>query len=153
MPDRSARPARPDRFTILSCGSLYSRKGFPYLLEACRLLRERGWKFDCVIVGEGPLRPELQRFVDRHQLGDCVRLVGALSHREVIHAYRQADLFALACITVRYGWSELFIDPVRLLEIGLAVPFRTFTDGSNVLVEAMAMEVPVVSTYVAGILS
>jgi len=152
VPDRPARPAAPERFTILSCGSLYPRKGFPYLIEACRILRERGRAFECVIVGEGPMRGELQRLIDRHRLRDCVRLTGALSQRDVIQAYREADLFALACITDRLGWQEIFTDPVRLMEVGLAIPFRTLTDGiPNVLVEAMAMEIPVVSTYVAGV--
>lgn len=151
-PDGAPRPARPEKFTIVSCGSLYPRKGFPYLLEACRLLRDRGWAFDCVIVGEGPMRAELQRFIDRHRLGDCVHLVGARPQREVIAHYREADLFALACITDHLGWQEIFTDPVRLLEVGFAIPFRPLTDGiPNVLVEAMAMEIPVVSTHVAGI--
>ncbi len=151
-PDRTSRPARPAKSTIVSCGSLYPRKGFPYLLEACRLLRDRGWALDCVIVGEGPMRAELQRLIDRHRLGDSVHLVGARSPRDVIAHYREADLFVLACMTDHLGWQEIFVDPVRLLEVGFAIPFRPLTDGiPNVLVEAMAMEVPVVSTYVAGI--
>lgn len=152
VPDRTGRPARSTKFTIVSCGSLYPRKGFPYLLAACRLLRDRGRAFDCVIVGEGPMRAELQRFIDRHQLGDCVHLVGALPQREVIRRYRDGDIFVLACMTDHLGWQEIFTDPVLLLEVGLAIPFRPLTDGiPNVLVEAMAMEIPVISTYVAGI--
>jgi hypothetical protein len=151
-PDSTGRPAHPDRFTIVSCGSLYPRKGFPHLLEACRLLRDRGWPVDCVILGEGPMRAELQRFIDRHGLGERVQLVGAVAPREVVHHYRQADLFVLACMTDYLGWRELFTDPVLLLEVGPAIPCRPLTDGiPNVLVEAMAMEIPVVSTYVAGI--
>ena len=50
------------------------------------------------------------------------------------------------------GWRDIVTDPVLCLEVGLAAPFRPLTDGiPNVLVEAMAMEVPVVSTFVAGI--
>lgn len=151
-PDEAPRPDHPGTFTIVSCGTLYPRKGYPYLLEACRILRGRGWSIDCVIVGEGPMRAELQRFIDRHELGDRVHLVGARAQQEVIDFYRQADLFVLACITDHLGWQEVFTDPVRLLEVGLAIPFRPITDGiPNVLVEAMAMEIPVVSTYLAGI--
>lgn len=152
VPRQTARAGSPGTFTLVSCGSLYPRKGFPYLLEACRLLRERGWALDCTIIGEGPMRSELQRFIERHQLGACVHLVGALPQREVIRHYREADLFVLACVTDHLGWEEIFTDPVLLLEVGLAIPFRPLTDGiPNVLVEAMAMEIPVVSTYVAGI--
>jgi glycosyltransferase involved in cell wall biosynthesis len=151
-PARITRSVNPAIFTIVSCGSLYPRKGFPYLLEACRLLRDRGWLLDCLIVGEGPMRGELQRFIDRHRLGERVRLVGAVAPREVVHYYRQADLFVLACMTDYLGWRELFTDRLLLLEVGPAIPFRPLTDGiPNVLVEAMAAEVPVVSTHVAGI--
>jgi len=142
----------PDRFRILSCGSLYPRKGFPDLLEACRLLRDRGWKFHCTIIGEGPLRRRLERLIRTHGLGDCVHLAGALPQSEVIQHYRTADLFVLPCVTDHLGWDELFTEPVKLLEVGFAIPFRPITDGiPNVLVEAMAMGIPVVSTAVAGI--
>jgi glycosyltransferase involved in cell wall biosynthesis len=151
-PAPTGRPVNPATFTIVSCGSLNPRKGFPYLLEACRLLRDRGWSLDCVIVGEGPMRGELQRFIDRHHLAERVRLVGTVAPREVVHHYRQADLFVLACMTDYLGWRELFTDPLLLLEVGPAIPFRPLTDGiPNVLVEAMAAELPVISTYVAGI--
>jgi glycosyltransferase involved in cell wall biosynthesis len=66
--------------------------------------------------------------------------------------YRTADLFALACMTDYLGWQEVVSDPLLLLEVGFAIPFRPLTDGiPNVIAEAMAMELPVVSTTVAGI--
>jgi glycosyltransferase involved in cell wall biosynthesis len=137
---------------IVSCGSLFPRKGFPVLLEACRRLRDRGWKFDCTIVGEGPLRGRLERFIARHRLGDFVHLVGGRPQKEVIGYYRAADLFVLPCITDYLGWDDIASDPVKLLEVGPAIPFRPLTDGiPNVLVEAMAMRLPVVSTRVAGV--
>jgi glycosyltransferase involved in cell wall biosynthesis len=141
-----------DKFHILSCGSLYPRKGFPDLVEACRLLRDRGWKFRCEIIGEGPLRHRLERFIKSHQLEEVVCLLGALPQMEVIDHYRIADLFVLPCVTDYLGWDEVFTDPMLLLEVGLAIPFRPITDGiPNVLVEAMAMGIPVVSTTVAAI--
>ncbi|MBI4488809.1 MAG: glycosyltransferase family 4 protein [Deltaproteobacteria bacterium] len=141
-----------EKFHIVSCGSLYPRKGFPDLLKACQLLRDRGSSFRCTIIGEGPLRPRLERFIREHQLEQCVDLLGALPQREVIRHYQKADLFVLPCMTDHLGWDELFSDPLLLLEVGLAIPFRPITDGiPNVLVEAMAMGIPVVSTTVAGI--
>ena len=137
---------------IVSCGSLFPRKGFPVLLEACRRLRDRGWKFDCTIIGEGPLRRRLEKFIARHELGDFVRLVGGLPQKQVIEHYRNADLFVLPCLTDYLGWDDIASDPVLLLEVGPAIPFRPLTDGiPNVLVEAMAMKLPVISTYVAGV--
>jgi glycosyltransferase involved in cell wall biosynthesis len=152
VPDHATRPAHPSRFTIVSCGSLYPRKGFPHLLEACRLLRDRGCPVECIIVGEGPMRAELQRFIDRHELGPYVKLVGAVAPGDVVQYYRLADLFVLACITACLGWRDIVANPLLALEIGPAIPFRPWMDGiPNVLLEAMAMEIAVVSTRVAGI--
>jgi glycosyltransferase involved in cell wall biosynthesis len=143
-------PSEPLR--IVSCGSLHPRKGFPVLLEACRILRDRGWKFRCIIIGEGPQRGELDRFIARHQLDDCVALLGAQPHSEVLRHYRSADLFVLACRTFYMGWREILSRPIFGLEVGPAILFRPVTDGiPNVLAEAMAMQLPVVSTTVAGI--
>ncbi|MBZ0168798.1 Glycosyl transferase, group 1 [Candidatus Methylomirabilis lanthanidiphila] len=139
-------------FRILSCGSLYPRKGFPDLVEACRLLRDKGWKFRCEIIGEGPLRRRLERSIALHHLEEVVSLRGALPQKEVIDSYRAADLFVLSCTTDHLGWDELFSDPLLLLEVGLAAPFRPVTDGiPNVLVEAMAMGIPVVSTNAGAV--
>jgi glycosyltransferase involved in cell wall biosynthesis len=150
-PDRAATRTG-DTMHIVSCGSLYPRKGFPVLLEACRRLRDRGHAFQCTIIGEGPMRRRLQRFVDRHRLGDCVRLIGAQPHAGVVEHYRRADLFVLACITDYLGLEDIVVEPLLLLQVGPAIPFRPLTDGiPNVIAEAMAMELPVISTYVAGI--
>jgi glycosyltransferase involved in cell wall biosynthesis len=152
VPRLASRLPRPGQLTIASCGSLYPRKGFPYLLEACRLLRDRGWNLDCVVIGDGPMRARLQSFIDRHGLAERVRLVGAVAPSEVVRYYREADVFVLACITACLGWRDIVKDPLLGLEVGLAIPFRPWMDGiPNVLLEAMAMEIPVVSTLVAGI--
>jgi glycosyltransferase involved in cell wall biosynthesis len=142
----------PGAFRIFSCGSLYPRKGFSVLLEACRRLRDQGRSFQCAILGEGPERTRLERFIAAHDLGSSVSLLGARPHREVLQHYREADVFVLACATDYLGWREIASDPVLLLEVGPAIPFRPITDGiPNVLVEAMAMGLPVVSTTVAGV--
>ena len=43
-----------ERLRILSSGRLVEKKGFPYLIDACRLLADRGVPFECVIAGSGP---------------------------------------------------------------------------------------------------
>ena len=109
-------------------------------------------EFECTIIGEGTLRPRLERFIARHRLGDVVRLAGGLPQAEVIAHYHRADLFVLPCITDYLGWDDIASDPVLLMAVGPAIPFRPLTDGiPNVLVEAMAMKLPVISTYVAGV--
>ncbi len=61
---------------IVSVGRLVEKKGFPDLLRACALLRERGVKFGCDIVGGGPLDSALRAMVSELGLGDCVVMHG-----------------------------------------------------------------------------
>ncbi len=115
---------------ILAVGQLAERKGFSHLIEACRCLKERGYEFCCQIVGTGPEKERLEALIRRHGLADSVALCGALSHDDVIGRYREATLFALPCIESRDGNLD-------------GIP--------NVLAEAMAMELPVISTRVSAI--
>lgn len=115
---------------ILSVGRLREKKGFPTLLAACRLLKIAGRKFHCVIVGYGPLQEELERQIDEFELRENVALTGMLTQDEVIALYKRATLFVLPCQVTEDGDRD-------------GIP--------NVLAEAMAMELPVISTPVAGI--
>ncbi len=119
--------ARP---LILTVARLVEKKGLLYLLRACRALRDQGYGFDCRIVGEGPLRATLEQHI--HELGitDTVELAGAETHERVIEMYQQATLFALPSVVAENGDRD-------------GIP--------NVLVEALYLRVPVVSTPVSGI--
>lgn len=48
---------------ILSVGRFREKKGFPYLIQACRRLKESGYRFRCSIVGWGPLRDDLEALI------------------------------------------------------------------------------------------
>lgn len=115
---------------LLFVAQLAERKGAPYLVEACRLLAERGVTFRCVIVGDGAQRPLLEQMIDRYSLQDVVELAGAMPQERVKPYLERALLFVLPCITASNGDMD-----------GIPVS----------LMEAMAMEIPVVSTYVSGI--
>jgi glycosyltransferase involved in cell wall biosynthesis len=85
----------------------------------------------CVIIGSGPQRPVLEKLADSLGIAGRVELTGALPQEEVAERYSQADLFVLASIIVeRFGRQDV-------------IP--------NVLVEAMAMRLPVVATAIPGI--
>lgn len=121
-------PGNPPR--LLTVGRLVEKKGFPTLLRACALLRDRGIAFRCEIYGEGPQRRNLEELQRDLKLQECVRLHGEILQPDLAMAYDEADLFVLPC---------------QILEDG-------DRDGlPNVLVEAMAMGLPVVSTRVSGI--
>ena len=115
---------------LLSVGRLCEKKGYGCLIRACRQLRDRGYSFVCDIVGDGPQRNEFQSLIDELQLADTVRLHGALPYRRVLAYYEKATVFALACVVAGDADRD-------------GIP--------NVLLEAMAMRVPVVSTRLSGI--
>ena len=126
---RLASPT-PEKPVVLAVGQLKERKGFRYLIQACRLLANRGCLLECHIVGEGPLREELEEQIQQLSLQGTVTLYGSLPHQEVIEQYQQAAAFVLPAVIGGDGDRD-------------GIP--------NVILEAMAMELPVVSTLHSGI--
>lgn len=121
---------RSKKYTILSAGNLVPKKGFPVLLEACAELRKVMNNWHLIIVGNGPLRGELEMKINRLQLNDKVELMGKIPHADLNVFYNMCDVFVLACIVTEDGDRD-------------GIP--------NVLMEAMAAGKPVISTNVAGI--
>ena len=115
---------------ILSVGRLVAFKGFEYLIEACEQLRRRGIQFRCEIVGDGPLRKNLQEHIDELRLRPFITLAGALPQDCVLEKLQRCDIFALASTTDDQQASDVF---------------------PTVIMEAMASARPVVSTTLAGI--
>ena len=122
-------PGRDQGF-IVSVAQLWERKGLRYLVEACGVLRDRGASFRCEIVGDGPQRQELDALIDQLGLADRVVLTGPLPFPQVVERYRRAGVFILPCIVTDEGDRD-------------GIP--------NVILEAMASGLPVVSTPVSGI--
>jgi len=115
---------------IISIGRLVAFKGFDYLIDACAELVRRGLEFTCEIIGDGPLRGDLEARIRKLNLSDRVHLLGSLSQAVVLEKLRSADVFALASVTDIQGASDVF---------------------PTVIIEAMAAARPVVSTRLAGI--
>jgi glycosyltransferase involved in cell wall biosynthesis len=105
-------------------------KGIAYLIEACRILRDQGVRFQCDVVGQGPDTALLQAMVDEKGVGDVFRLVGPRAQEEVTKMMAEATLFVLASIVAPDGQME-----------GIPVA----------LMEAMATGRAVVSTSISGI--
>ena len=128
--EASPKPATDGAVRIVSVGRLVAFKGFAYLIEACEQLRQRSISFHCEIIGDGPLREDLQRHIAELRLGNLVTLAGALPQDCVLEKVRECDIFALASTTDENGASDIF---------------------PTVIQEAMASARPVVSTTIAGI--
>lgn len=114
---------------VVGVGRLVPKKGFADLLEAVALLAADGDPVTCDLVGDGELRAELDARVRQLGLQDRVRLLGARTQDEVVHALGAAAVMAAPCVVGEDGNRD-----------GLP----------TVVLEAMALGTPVVATPVTG---
>jgi glycosyltransferase involved in cell wall biosynthesis len=115
---------------IVGGASLVEKKGLADLVAACGRLAARDVPFRCVVIGEGPERPRLEALVGRLGLAERVRFVGRVPHRELVRHLRDAAVLAHPSIVDRRGSMD-------------GIP--------NTILEAMAVETPVVATRLSGI--
>jgi colanic acid/amylovoran biosynthesis glycosyltransferase len=129
---RAAAAVAADRpYRILASGRLVEKKGFALLVDACRLLADRGLRFECVIGGSGPLEASLRAQVERLGLADRVSVTGqALQQERIIDFMHGGDVYVLPCVWAADGDVD-----------GLP----------QMLMEAMACGLPAVSTRLVGI--
>lgn len=112
----------PERTLIGAAGRLSPEKGFDILIRAAAQLRQKGTDLGLWIVGEGDDRPRLEALIAELGAASWARLLGYRADLRDI--YQALDVFALS----------------------------SFREGlPNVLLEALALEVPVVATHIAGI--
>ncbi|MGH2542367.1 MAG: glycosyltransferase family 4 protein [Ardenticatenaceae bacterium] len=122
----------PDRRRprVVGVGRLVEKKGFAYLVEACAILARRGCSFECQIIGAGELEDELRSQIARVGLHERIRLTGPRPQSEIIRHIQEAAVLAAPCVIGSDGNRD-----------GLP----------TVLLEAMALGTPCVSTDVTGI--
>ncbi|MDX1735363.1 MAG: glycosyltransferase family 4 protein [Halioglobus sp.] len=115
---------------ILGVGRLVEKKGFEVLVRACEILRDRGVRYRCEIAGGGVLEQELKSQIVGLGLQGHIVMSGALAQEDIKDRIRGAALLAAPCIHAR--------DEDR--------------DGlPTILLEAMALGTPCISTPVTGI--
>ncbi|MDR7073186.1 glycosyltransferase family 4 protein [Fictibacillus barbaricus] len=130
--DNTATLIKEDRkpTTILTIGRMVEKKGFDVLIDSLKLLKEKGFDFQCRIVGDGGLQEELMKRSETNDLSNHVSFLGALSSNEIQKEFSSADLFVLPCKKSENGDMD-----------GIPV----------VLMEAIANNVPVITTEISGI--
>lgn len=131
-PERFPPPTEPAAgpTCVLSVGRLIEKKGFGILLRAAALARADGAQFVLEIVGDGPEREDIERLAAGLGLREVVILHGRLTQDELLPIYARAHAFVLASVVAGDGDRD-------------GIP--------NVLLEAMAMGVPVLATTAGGI--
>ena len=129
------RPSAPDferreRYRIGTLGRLVEKKGMDVLIRAAAELRNRPYRVELSIAGDGLLRGELEALVRDLGLTDTVRFEGSIAHSQVADWMSSLDAFVMACRKDARGDMD-----------GIPVA----------LMEAMSQSVPVISTRLSGI--
>jgi len=124
------RPKADGALRVLSVGRMVEKKGFKFAVEAFGRIVDQYPDATYDIVGDGPERNQLQKAVADFNLAGRIRLLGWKTRKEVIDLMKAADIFLAPSVTAGDGDSE-----------GIPV----------VLMEAMAMGLPVISTMHGGI--
>jgi len=119
-----------NKLNILSIARLTEKKGIKYLIEACKILEGKRINFECVILGEGPRKKNLQKLINIYKLNKNVKLIGHATQEEILKEFKKCNIFILPCIEARNGDRD-----------GIPVS----------LMEAMALGVPAISTHISGI--
>jgi colanic acid/amylovoran biosynthesis glycosyltransferase len=119
-----------DPLSLISIGRLVPTKGHDVLIKACAQLVKAGQKLHLQLVGSGPDEQLLKELVSKENLTDHVTFSGALPFAEVLDSLMKADLFCLA---------------PRL------IPGQPPDGIPNVIAEAMALRIPVITTRVSAI--
>lgn len=113
---------------VLAVSRLEPVKGYDHLIRAIHLLRQRGVNVRLDIVGDGQIRADLQRQVESLGLNEHITLHGAVLQEYLADHYRRADVFAVSSAPIRGTYESL----------------------PTVLLEALAVELPTVSTRTTG---
>lgn len=87
------------KFTFFSLAFLVEGKGFELLIDACEILKNKGYDFILEIGGDGKLRNKLQDIVNTKKLNDNIKFLGLLNREEVVLRMNKCDSFIL---TSRY---------------------------------------------------
>ncbi len=93
-------------YKVLSVGRLIERKGFHLLIEAIRRLKPDLPQLTLTVVGDGPMRPHLEKQISDFKLEGSVFLRRGLTDAELSRLYQESDLFVLAHFRTELGDTE-----------------------------------------------
>jgi len=101
---------------LLNVSNLYPVKGHKYLIEAIKMLQKAKEDIMLIIIGDGPLRKDLENQIKKLNLENYVKLVGAKPHSEIPLWVNSADLFVLPSLNEG--------NPTVMFEaLGVGLPF------------------------------
>jgi len=109
---------------LVYVGRLSAEKGVPVLFDSLQLLKSQGYEFELTLLGDGDARKDLEISAKAYGISQYVHFAGFVDQKTIASTLQASDIFVLP----------------------------SFAEGIPVaLMEAMAMGVPVIATYVGGI--
>jgi glycosyltransferase involved in cell wall biosynthesis len=111
---------------IIAIGRLVEQKGLKYLIKACFLLKKKGVKFRCQIIGVGPEEKQLRAQTKKLGLEKEIEFLGLMVHdKKFLETFRQVDVFVLPSVVAQNNDRDIL---------------------ANSMCEAMACGLPVITT-------
>ena len=117
-------------YRLLALGRFVEKKGYDYLIMACKILKDSGLDFGLTLAGNGPKKRQLRRLTRRLDLDDCVSFPGFITHDRIPELFRAADIFLMPSMVTSSGDRD-------------GIP--------TVIMESLTYRVPVIATNVSGI--
>ena len=124
------RPPEKELPIVLHVARLVEKKGTEYLIKAFKDVNKKAPHTKLLIIGEGPLRGQLESLVDKLELKKCITFAGAQSHSQVLAHMQESAMLVLPSVYSKTGDAE-----------GLGM----------VLLEAAAYGLPLIGTEHGGI--
>lgn len=120
-----------EKIILVFCGRFVEKKGLIYALKALKIVRSKYQNFEFRVIGDGPLKLEIENYIREHQMTDCVKLLGFLNYTNYLQELQHADIYLQPSVTASDGDSE--------------------GGAPTTILEAQASGLPVVSTFHADI--
>lgn len=117
-------------YNLLAIGRFVGKKGYDFLLQACRMLKESAVDFRLVLAGSGPRELQLKLMAKKMGLASRVHFPGFVPYDKVPELFRSADIFLMPSVIHKSGDRD-------------GIP--------TVIMEALMHRVPVIATDVSGI--
>lgn len=119
-----------DKITFVSVGRLVYKKGFQFLIEASKILDQKGLDFETLIIGDGKMRNQLENQVKELNLDNRVKFLGSMENSKISQLFTKSTAFVLPCVKAENN----DIDGIPLI-----------------IIEALFTKIPVISSKISGI--
>lgn len=127
---REAPVAMTRPLRLLAVGRFVGKKGFDFLLRACRILADKGMDFHLTLAGDGPRGVQLKRLANKLGIRGRVSFPGFVSYDRISELFAAADMLIMPSVVHASGDRD-------------GIP--------TVIMEALMHRLPVIATDVAGI--